>query len=79
MGNQILYIAIALISAYLIGSFPSAYVAGRLRKGIDIREVGTRNMGAMNVFYQVGFVAGLLVLAVDVGKGAAAVALARWL
>jgi glycerol-3-phosphate acyltransferase PlsY len=36
-------------------------------------------MGAMNVFYQVGFAAGLLVLAVDIGKGAAAVALARWL
>jgi len=36
-------------------------------------------MGAMNVFYQAGFVAGILVLAVDIGKGAAAVALARWL
>lgn len=36
-------------------------------------------MGAMNVFYQVGFAAGLLVLAIDVGKGAAAVALARFL
>jgi glycerol-3-phosphate acyltransferase PlsY len=36
-------------------------------------------MGAMNVFYQIGFIAGLLVLAVDIGKGAAAVALAHWL
>ena len=36
-------------------------------------------MGAMNVFYKVGFVEGLLVLAADIGKGAAAVALARWL
>jgi len=36
-------------------------------------------MGAMNVFYVVGFAEGLLVLAVDIGKGAAAVALARWL
>jgi glycerol-3-phosphate acyltransferase PlsY len=33
----------------------------------------------MNIFYKVGFVEGLLVLAVDIGKGAAAVALARWL
>jgi glycerol-3-phosphate acyltransferase PlsY len=79
MATDILFIAIALISAYLIGSLPSAYLAGRFRKGIDIRQVGTRNMGAMNVFYQVGFIAGLLVLAVDIGKGAAAVALARWL
>lgn len=79
MNSQIPYIAIAIICAYLIGSLPSAYIAGRLRKGIDIREVGTRNMGAMNVFYKVGFVEGILVLAVDIGKGAAAVALARWL
>ena len=79
MINDILFIAIALICAYLIGSFPSAYIAGRLGKGIDIRQVGTRNMGAMNVFYQIGFIAGLLVLAVDIGKGAAAVALAHWL
>lgn len=69
--------AIALILSYLIGSFPTAYIVGRIRKGIDIREVGSRNMGAMNVFYQVGIVEGLLVLAVDIGKGAAAVLITR--
>ena len=79
MTNEILLIAIAIICAYIIGSFPSAYIAGRLRKGVDIRDVGTQNVGAMNVFYKVGFVEGLMVLAVDIGKGAAAVALARWL
>jgi len=79
MTNEILFVAIAIICAYIIGSFPSAYIAGRLRKGVDIREVGNQNVGAMNVFYKVGFVEGLLVLAVDIGKGAAAVALARWL
>jgi len=79
MLNEPLAIAIAIIGAYLLGSIPSAYIAGRLRKGIDIREVGSRNMGAMNVFYKVGIVPGLLVLAVDIGKGAAAVALAHWL
>jgi len=73
------FITLAIICAYLIGSFPSAYLAGRVRKGMDIREVGSRNVGAMNVFYKVGFVAGILVLAIDIGKGAAAVALARWL
>jgi len=72
-------IAIALISSYLIGSLPTAYVVGRLVRGIDIRRVGSRNMGAMNVFYNVGIAAGLLVLAVDIGKGAAAVFLAYWL
>jgi len=79
MTGEVLFTAVAIICAYLIGSFPSAYIAGRVRKGIDIREVGSRNMGAMNVFYKVGFVEGILVLAVDIGKGAAAVALAYWL
>ena len=74
-----LNITVALICAYLIGSLPTGYLVARLSRGIDIRQVGSRNMGAMNVFYQVGFWYGLLVLAVDIGKGAAAVALARFL
>ncbi len=79
MLDEALPIAIAIAGAYLLGSIPTAYIVGHLRKGIDIREVGSRNMGAMNVFYKVGMVSGLLVLAVDIGKGAAAVLLARWL
>ncbi len=79
MANEALAIAIAIIVAYLLGSIPSAYIIGRLRKGIDIRQVGSRNMGAMNVFYNVGTAYGLLVLFADIGKGAAAVALAQWL
>ena len=75
----VLIIILVIIAAYLIGSFPPAYIVARLRKGVDIRQVGSRNMGAMNVFYQVGFAYGVLVLAIDVGKGAAAVALARFL
>jgi len=47
-------IVIAIIVGYLLGSFPSAYLAGRLKKRIDIREVGSKNMGAMNVYYEVG-------------------------
>jgi len=70
------FIALAIIIAYLIGSVPSAYIIGRLRKGTDIREEGSRNMGAMNVFYSVGFWWGFLVLAMDVGKGAAAMGVA---
>ena len=79
MTDEILFIAVALICAYLIGSFPSAYLMARLRRGIDIRGVGSKNVGAMNVFYKVGFAEGILVLAMDIGKGAAAIALARWL
>ena len=76
MDSNLLSITSVLIAAYLIGSTPSAYLAGRLKKGIDIRQVGTRNMGAMNVFYEVGFIPGVLVLVVDISKGALAVALA---
>jgi len=70
-------IALALILAYLIGSFPSAYLVGRLRLHADIREVGSHNMGSMNTFYQAGFWTGMLVLAMDIGKGAATVGVAR--
>lgn len=71
--------AVAIIVSYLLGSFPTAYVVTRLRKGVDIREVGSRNLGAMNVIYAVGLAEGVLVLAVDIGKGALAVFVARWL
>ncbi len=72
-------IVIAIIIGYLLGSFPSAYLAGRLRKGIDIREVGSKNMGAMNVFYQVGPMEAVLVTLADLGKGVGAILLVRWL
>jgi glycerol-3-phosphate acyltransferase PlsY len=70
---------IAIVCSYIIGSFPSAYVAGRVRRGIDIRNVGSRNMGTMNVLYQVGVAEGILVLLIDGAKGIAAILLARWL
>jgi glycerol-3-phosphate acyltransferase PlsY len=72
-------IVIAIAVGYLLGSIPSAYLAGRLRKGIDIREVGSKNMGGMNVFYQVGPIEATLVTLVDLGKGIVAILLMRWL
>ncbi len=78
MDNDIVIVIVALAGAYLLGSFPTAYVVGRLRKGIDIRQVGTRNMGAMNVTYTLGMAYGILVLIIDVAKGVAAIMLARW-
>lgn len=76
---NIIAIVVAIIIGYLFGSFPSAYLAGRLRKGIDIRKVGSKNMGAMNVFYQVGPLEAVLVTLADLGKGVAAILLMRWL
>lgn len=70
---------IALVLAYLIGSFPSAFIIARLVRGVDIRTVGSHNMGAMNTFYKVGFWWGMLVLLLDMSKGALAVAVTWWL
>ncbi len=76
---SVLFIILALLAAYLIGSFPTAFIVARLRKGVDIREVGSRNLGAMNTFYKVGFTEGMLVLLIDIGKGALGVAVAHFL
>ena len=70
---------LAVVIGYLLGSIPSAYIAGRLKKGVDIREVGGGNMGALNVMREVGTAAGYAVLAVDAGKGSLAVLVAQWL
>jgi glycerol-3-phosphate acyltransferase PlsY len=67
----------AVVLGYFLGSIPSAYIAGRLVKGIDIRTVGSKNMGAMNSIYSLGLVPGLIVLAADIGKGVAAVGFAQ--
>ncbi|MEI7733442.1 MAG: glycerol-3-phosphate 1-O-acyltransferase PlsY [Verrucomicrobiota bacterium] len=63
----VLYISVAL-AAYLLGSVPTGYLAGRL-KGLDIRTVGSGNIGATNVFRTLGKAAGVTVLAVDLLKG----------
>jgi glycerol-3-phosphate acyltransferase PlsY len=76
---MITHIVSAIVIGYLLGSFPSAYLAGRLRKGIDIRKVGSKNMGAMNVYYQVGLMEAVLVTLADLGKGIGAILLAQWL
>ncbi len=66
------------IAAYLLGSISFAWLAGRAA-GIEIRDVGSGNAGASNVYRAVGPAAGVLVLLADIGKGAAAVWIAkRW-
>lgn len=68
-----------LLGAYLLGSIPSAYVVARLVAGVDIRRVGDGNMGAKNTYLTIGRLPGFTVAAADIGKGALAVALARYL
>ncbi len=72
-----LYAVVALLlgTAYLLGSFPTGYLTGKILKGIDIREHGSGSTGATNVLRTLGKVPGLLVLLADVGKGWAAVSL----
>lgn len=70
---------IAIITGYIFGSIPAAYLIGRLKKGIDIREVGSKDMGAVNVYYEVGRAEAVLVSLVDLGKGIGAILLVRWL
>lgn len=70
--------AIGLAIAYLLGSTPTGYLAGKLLKGIDIREHGSKSTGATNVLRTLGKWPALVVLLIDVLKGAAAVVFARW-
>lgn len=70
---------IGLAVAYLLGSIPTGYLAGKLLKGIDIREHGSKSTGATNVLRTLGKWPALVVLLVDVLKGVAALAFARGL
>jgi glycerol-3-phosphate acyltransferase PlsY len=62
-----------LLLAYLLGAIPTAYIAGRLCKGIDIRQHGSKNVGATNVFRVLGKTPGIIVLVCDILKGVLAV------
>lgn len=60
---------VAVVSGYLIGSIPTAYIFGKLMKGIDIRTQGSGNVGATNAFRVLGKGPGIAVLLLDIIKG----------
>jgi len=66
---SILEIILIFLISYLIGSIPTAYIAGRIFARVDIRTVGSGNVGATNVFREVGKLAGIGVLLIDILKG----------
>src|SRR5882757_5736997 len=61
-----------------VAGLPTGYLAGKLLKGIDIREHGSKSTGATNVLRTLGKWPALVVLLIDVLKGAAAIVFARW-
>jgi len=74
------FIVISLaLGAYVVGSVPIAYILVRWMEGEDIRDFGSRNVGALNAYNRTGPWAGLLVLLVDTAKGVLAVAAPRLL
>jgi glycerol-3-phosphate acyltransferase PlsY len=61
-------VAALLVAAYLVGSFPTSYLAGRLA-GVDLRREGSGNLGGTNVYRVLGWKAALPVVVVDISKG----------
>lgn len=68
---------LVLVLSYLLGSIPTAYIASRLVKGKDIRQMGDANMGAANAYRELGARIGIVVGVVDASKGALAVVIGR--
>jgi glycerol-3-phosphate acyltransferase PlsY len=68
-----------LAGAYLVGSIPTAYILGRLFRGIDIREYGSGNVGATNALRVLGKKLGITCLILDMIKGAAPVLAAKYM
>ena len=68
---------LVIVIGYLLGSIPAAYIVTRLLTGKDIRKLGGGNVGARNTYREVGLGAAAVVAVFDVGKGAAAVAIAH--
>jgi glycerol-3-phosphate acyltransferase PlsY len=68
-----------ILSGYLLGSMPWGYWLPRIVTGVNIRKLGSGNIGAANVWRTQGFKLGLSVALLDVAKGFAAVLLGVWL
>ncbi|WP_082818774.1 glycerol-3-phosphate acyltransferase [Bhargavaea cecembensis] len=73
-----LWIIMAVAAGYLIGNIHGSTVAGWL-SGVNLKETGVKNAGASNAAIVLGKKYGALVAAIDIGKGTAAVLLARWI
>jgi glycerol-3-phosphate acyltransferase PlsY len=73
------YIVVLAFLAYLMGSIPFGLWLVKAWKGVDVREVGSGNIGTTNVYRAAGKTAAIVVFLLDVAKGALPVAIALWL
>ncbi|PYR27403.1 MAG: acyl-phosphate glycerol 3-phosphate acyltransferase [Acidobacteria bacterium] len=71
--------AAAIVAAYLLGSIPFALILARRWSAVDLRRVGSGNLGAANVMRTSGIAAGMLVAVLDMAKGIAGVMVAAML
>ncbi len=76
---MVIQFILLLIAAYLVGSIPTAYLVAKWRRGIDIRQYGTGNIGASNVMAVVSRRWSIAVSIFDIAKGAVMVWLAQLL
>jgi glycerol-3-phosphate acyltransferase PlsY len=67
-------LAVALLIAYLVGAIPTSWIVAKLGAGVDLREVGSKNLGATNLFRTLGWKYAVPAGLFDVAKGAAPVA-----
>lgn len=75
---MVLSLAVLVVASFLLGSFPTGYLMGRIY-GVDVRRWGSGSTGGTNVWRAAGLLAAVVTIAVDAGKALAAVALARML
>jgi glycerol-3-phosphate acyltransferase PlsY len=68
---------ITVISGYLLGSIPGAYIIAKLSKGVDIRKVDTGNVGAASTLRAIGVWQGIVAGLIDIAKGSAAIFIAQ--
>jgi glycerol-3-phosphate acyltransferase PlsY len=71
-------VALWLLAAYVLGATPTAYLAGRLARGIDLREHGSRNLGATNVYRVLGWAWAIPVALIDIAKVRSVALFTRW-
>ncbi len=76
--DPVLRLIIIIVQSYIIGSIPNALIIGKRFFGVDVRSVGSGNMGSTNVFRTLGWKAGVVVQILDVAKGLVAVLLVAY-